>query len=211
MYASVLRAVIRQGPVILAASLAMILLVVMAQMRSLRKGFLALLPLLLGASVMGLLMTAFDIRLNIYNVAILSAVAGLGIDYGVHFVVHYWNLPGPMSARDRASLTLRELFGPVLFSWLTTSAGYVGLVISHHAGLRSIGLVALVGLGSCFLMAVTLLPLILAARPDRHSGRNTEEARTRDAGSARGSTRFFAASSRAPQTPFILTAPPESG
>jgi predicted RND superfamily exporter protein len=170
MYASVLRAVIRQGPLILAASLAMILLVVLAQMRSLKKGFLALLPLLLGSCVMVLVMTASGIRLNIYNVAILSAVAGLGIDYGVHLVVHTMNLPASLPAPERASTAVRELFGPILFSWLTTSAGYVGLLISHHAGLRSIGLVALVGLGSCFVMAVTLLPMILAGRPASHGG-----------------------------------------
>ena len=210
MYASVLRAVIRQGPVILAASLAMILLVVLAQMRSLKKGFLALLPLLLGSCVMVIVMTALGMRLNIYNVAILSAVAGLGIDYGVHLVVHYWNLPPSLPSAERASRPIRELFGPILFSWRTTSAGYMGLVISHHAGLRAIGHVALVGLGSCFLMAVTLLPMLLAARSDRHSRRHVEEARCRDARSGHGTTRLFADSNPAQQAAFILTASRES-
>ena len=54
---------------------------------------------------------------------------------------------------------------------LTTMAGFSGLVLVRHPGLNSMGLLALIGLASCFIAAVALLPAILQARekdqPDR--------------------------------------------
>jgi len=40
----------------------------------------------------------------------------------------------------------------------------IAYFLSHHPGLRSIGVLAAVGLGGCFLMSVTLLPYTLSAR-----------------------------------------------
>ena len=163
IYASVLRRVVKQGPWIFLASLFFIIVVVAVQFKKLVKGVLALLPLLTGLALMVMIMAAADIDLNMYNVAILAAIVGLGVDYGIHFYAYYADLPGSASRPERASRTLHDLFRPLLFSWLTTSAGYAGLVISHHPGLRSIGVLALTGLTCCFVMSVTLLPMLLSA------------------------------------------------
>jgi predicted RND superfamily exporter protein len=167
IYAAVMKEVVRHGPPILLASLGLIALVVIVQMRSLAESALALLPLVQGLALLAAVMAAFHVELNIYNVAILGAVVGMGVDYGVYVVSHYHDLPGVMTSSERATRTLRDIFSPILYSWLTTSAGYMGLILSHHPGLRSIGTVALIGLGGCFLMSVTLLPLLLSASAAR--------------------------------------------
>ncbi|MFH1435847.1 MAG: MMPL family transporter, partial [Pseudomonadota bacterium] len=163
IYASVLRRVVKQGPWIFMASLLFIVAVVTVQFKKLVKGVLALLPLLTGLALMVMIMAASPIDLNMYNVAILAAIVGLGVDYGIHFLAYYEDLPASLPRPERASRSLHELFRPLLFSWLTTSAGYTGLVISHHPGLRSIGVLALIGLTCCFVMSITLLPMLLAA------------------------------------------------
>lgn len=164
IYASVIEKVVGQGPWILIASLVFIIFIIAIQLREFLKGLLALIPLFQGLAVMVIVMAAWKIELNMYNVAILAAIAGLGVDYGVHLVTFFNDLPKTLPPPQRASRSLRALFRPILFSWMTTSAGYVGLVISHHPGLRSIGTLALIGLAGCFLMSVTLLPLLLSAK-----------------------------------------------
>ena len=47
---------------------------------------------------------------------------------------------------------------------LTTMVGFSGLVPAIHPALTSIGVLSLVGLGSCFVASVSLLPALLQIR-----------------------------------------------
>jgi predicted RND superfamily exporter protein len=83
---------------------------------------------------------------------------GVGVDHGVHYYRRWRELDG-----DTAH-THHQLFGPISIASLTTLMGYLGMVLAHHPGLRSIGSLALVGLTSTWFTALVLLPGLLRIR-----------------------------------------------
>jgi predicted RND superfamily exporter protein len=101
-------------------------------------------------------MYLFDIRLNLYNMVAFPTMIGMGIDNGVH-IYHRYREEGRHSLR----LVLRTTGIALLATSLTTMVGFSGLIPANHPALVSIGTLSLIGLGCCFITAVTLLPAIL--------------------------------------------------
>ena len=54
----------------------------------------------------------------------------------------------------------------MLVSMLTTMIGFFGLITATHPGLNSIGKLAVIGLVTCFLAAVVVLPALLQILED---------------------------------------------
>ena len=61
-----------------------------------------------------------------------------------------------------------------LMASLTTMLGYAGLVFAHHPGLRSIGILAVIGMGTCMVSSLVFLPAFLQVLSVRsgHHGRD---------------------------------------
>ena len=59
----------------------------------------------------------------------------------------------------------------MLASMLTTMVGFLGLTLATHPGLNSIGKLALIGLFTCFLAAVVVLPALLEFLGKHHNRR----------------------------------------
>ncbi|MEO1267411.1 MAG: MMPL family transporter, partial [Myxococcota bacterium] len=83
----------------------------------------------------------------------------IGVDTAIHLTTRWIELGGTHGAAQRA---LTDVGGPVTASVMTTVVGYITLAFSSHPGLQSIGLLAFIGIGSCYLIAVVLFPLLLA-------------------------------------------------
>jgi hypothetical protein len=90
-------------------------------------------------------MGLWSIDINFYNLVVMPAVVGLGIDASIHL----WHARqfGGLQATSKAAL----------ISALTTAGGFAGLLVSQHLGLRSIGLLGVVATLGCVLVAVVLL------------------------------------------------------
>jgi predicted RND superfamily exporter protein len=119
------------------------------------------------------------VKLNFLNFAALPITFGIGVDYAVNVAQRYEADRG----KDILS-ALRTSGGAVVLCSLTTMLGYVALVGSHNAAIRSLGAIAAVGEVSCLLAAVLVLPsvwLILERRGARVAG-----ARAIDAAAAKG-------------------------
>lgn len=102
------------------------------------------LGLLLTLGVMGEL----PLRLNFFNLVVMPAVVGLGIDASIH-LWHARTRPN-LAATSRASL----------LAAVTTIAGFSGLLSASHLGMRSIGEVGILALTLCVGVAfLTLYPL----------------------------------------------------
>ena len=97
--------------------------------------------LLLTFGVMGL----WPIRINFYNLVVMPAVVGLGIDASIHL----WH-----SRRSSAVVATTKA---ALVSALTTAGGFTGLIISQHGGLKSIGLLGVTATLCCVVVAVIAL------------------------------------------------------
>jgi predicted RND superfamily exporter protein len=89
-------------------------------------------------------------------------VLGIGNDAGVH-LVHRYREEGLGSIRR----VLRSTGEHVTMGSLTTMIGFGGLLLSFHPGLRSIGELAVVGIGTTLLSAVLFLPALLQWLEDR--------------------------------------------
>ena len=160
--AEMLRVMLRESPFIIGLTFALIVILMLLVFRSLKWTLLALLPLVVGVLWMLGLMVLTGVALTFYNLVVLPAVLGIGNDCGVH-LVHRYREEGPGSIRD----VLRSTGEHVTMGALTTMVGFSGLMLSFHPGLRSIGQLALIGIGTTLLAALLFLPALLQWFEDR--------------------------------------------
>lgn len=118
--------------------------------------FFALSPLLISLIWLVGLMPILGMKFNFYNLVVIPSIIGMGIDSGVH-MVHRYLEEGPGSTFR----VFRTTGMVVVICTLTTMVGFSGLIMAHHPGLNSIGVLAVLGLSFTILASVIALPLIL--------------------------------------------------
>jgi predicted RND superfamily exporter protein len=99
----------------------------------------------LGLGVVVGLMGLWPLKLNFFNLVVMPAVVGLGIDASIH-LWHARTKPS-LAATGRASLIAAS----------TTVAGFSGLLAADHAGLRSIGELGVMAIIVCVGVAFLAL------------------------------------------------------
>ena len=162
--ADMLRLMLAEAPWMVGATFLIVALLMSLNFRSVRWAGLALIPLVVGVLWMLLLMEVFGLKLNFYNLVVLPAVLGIGNDAGVHLVHRY-------REEGRGSIwhVLRSTGEHVTMGSLTTMIGFAGLLLSFHPGLRSIGELAVAGIGATLLAALFFLPALLQWMEDRNA------------------------------------------
>jgi predicted RND superfamily exporter protein len=137
------------------SALAVIMVVLWLDFRSLSHALLAALPLALGmAQTLGLMGLA-GIDLNPANLIGIPLILGIAVDYGVHIVHDALERPGPY--RISASTA-----NSVLVDALTTILGFGALMVASHRGLESLGRVLTIGVTTCTVTSLVFLPALLA-------------------------------------------------
>lgn len=141
--------------------------------RNLRDMLLTLLPPLGGGLLMFSLFALFGIDLNPANLIVLPLVLGIGVDDGVH-VIHDYRL---QSGRYRTS---SSTMNAIVLTSLTTMIGFGSLLLASHRGLASVGLVMVIGVGSCLFVSLVMLPagLTLVSRWSSGEKAETEAAKS---------------------------------
>ena len=131
-------------------------------------GLLAIVPPSLGACMLLGTMATFEIPFTPANLIALPLVMGIGIDDGVHVVHDFRRSTGRylMSANTWRALLLTSL---------TSMIGFGSLSLASHKGLAGLGLVVMIGIASCLLVSVILLPAILALISSPESRKNQKE------------------------------------
>jgi len=135
-------------------SLIVILAVLWLDFRSLKYSALAVLPLAVGIVQMLGLMGLVGIDLNPANLIGIPLIMGIAVDYGVHIVHDFLERPGPY--RISASTA-----NSVLVDALTTILGFGALMVASHKGLESLGRVLTLGVTTCTITSLVLLPALL--------------------------------------------------
>jgi predicted RND superfamily exporter protein len=147
-------------------ALAVIVLVLAVDFRSVKLTLIALIPLAIGVTWLLGIMGFLGRDLNPANMIALPLIVGCGVDNGVH-VLHDWR------NRRRGRY---QLAGPtgrgIAVSALTTVLGFGALMISSHRGMSGLGFVLALGVSTCMVAALILLPAGLrladvATRPSR--------------------------------------------
>jgi hypothetical protein len=88
---------------------------------------------------------------NFLDFVALPITIGIGIDYAVNLTARE-RLEGPGSARRALATT----GGAVALCSFTTIVGYGSLLLSENQGIRSFGLAAIIGEGTCLAAALFL-------------------------------------------------------
>ena len=113
----------------------------------------ALIPLICG-SVVGLgVMLWLERPITLVMLSAFPLIFGIGIDDGVH-LVHGWKEGGDLAP------TVSRVGAGILFTSISTSLSFGVLLGLDHNGFEGLALLVILGVGSCFLASVTLLPVL---------------------------------------------------
>jgi predicted RND superfamily exporter protein len=124
--------------------------------RSIKLSLLALIPLGFGILWMFGLMDAFGMKLNLMNIFAVIMILGIGVDYGVH-VLHRYYEDGGFDVVP----ALNQVGKAVLMAALTTIFGFGTITFSDYPGLISMGVACVLGVGTCAVVSLILLPAVL--------------------------------------------------
>lgn len=105
----------------------------------------------------------FDEALTIVSSSTPVMMVALGGAFGVHILAGYQRYSG--SSQVRASAVLRELWIPVLLSAATTAVAFFALLVMPQAPMQRFGVVAGIGVVLLLVLALLVLPALLAVLP----------------------------------------------
>lgn len=135
---------------------ALVFLISACVMRRLRAALLALTPLVLGTLWAVGLFYAFHLKLNLANVWGVPLIIGASAEYGLNVVVRV------MEAQSHGGpLLARSTIMAVLLNGLTTISGFGSLLVAHHRGIWSLGLLLTIGSGTSLVASLVVLPVLI--------------------------------------------------
>lgn len=123
-------------------------------------------PTMLGMVITLAIMVLVDLRLSIINMVILPSLIGISVDNGIHIFERL------RDKREQITHVMLTTGQAASITTLTTLLGFGGLVTASMGGLRSMGLLALIGFSICLLMTWLLLPVLLKLNPPKAINRN---------------------------------------
>ncbi len=165
VYALMYRMMLREAPFVLGTAAGLIGLLVLLQLRSLAQTLLTLLPLALGMLWLVGLMGLVDVRFTLFNIPILPAILGIGVDNGVYLTDRIRRLHSEPGGLANA---LGGTGKAILAATMTTMMGFAAFMVADNGGLRGIGKLAVIGIAIAAIAALLVLPSLAAVtRPRR--------------------------------------------
>lgn len=139
----------------------LICLLLWLDFRNKERAVLALVPAFFGWCWMLGIMSAFGIEFNVANIVALPLVLGIGIDAGVHMV--HRSAEGGRAPHSKASIDdlIKGTGSAVMLASITTGVGFAGLMIADYGGMKSLGLVMVLGISCTLVACLLILPAIL--------------------------------------------------
>jgi predicted RND superfamily exporter protein len=164
VYALMYRMMASEAPFVLAVAAGLIAVLVLAQLRSFGQTLLTLLPLALGMLWLVGLMGLTGVRFTLFNIPILPAIIGIGVDNGVYLTDR---IRLPARRPDGLASALEGTGAAILAATATTVMGFAAFMIADNGGLRGIGVLAVLGISIAAVTAILVLPSIasLSRRP----------------------------------------------
>jgi predicted RND superfamily exporter protein len=151
-----LRLMLDEAPVMVALTLTFIIFIKLVIFQSFKWMGLALLPLVISFLWLFGLMEIAAWKINFYNIVVLPTILGIGDDSGIHMIHRYIE-----EGKGSIYKVVRSTGEHITVSALTTMLGFAGLLFSSHPGMRSIGELAIAGIGLMLFNSLVLLPALL--------------------------------------------------
>jgi predicted RND superfamily exporter protein len=156
VFADVLRAVVRAGPRATAAASVGVVVLVLIVLGWGRPAAVTFACALTATTLMIAIAALLGLKVNFLDFVALPITLGISVDYSANVVAR--ERSGGAQRRENALATTGGAV--VLCSW-TTTVGYASLLLSSNAGIRSFGLMAILGEATCLLSALILAPALL--------------------------------------------------
>ena len=145
-----------ESPYMISATFLIIFILMYFSFKSFKWTAIALSPLLIGLIILFGIMLIFGMKFNFYNLVVLPAILGIGVDNGAH-LAHRYHDEGMNSMWSVLSSTGQH----ITIGSFTTMLGFAGLLFTNHPGLQSIGIMAMIGIGMALFTALTFLPSLV--------------------------------------------------
>lgn len=102
-------------------------------------------------------------HLNILSVSFTTMLIGIGIDFGVVFLIHYRDIR-ERGIETRTAVTMAAgVIGPgIMTAALTSSTSFFGAIFTDFVGVAELGIIASGGILLCTLCAFVMLPALLS-------------------------------------------------
>ncbi len=140
-------------------ALLVVFILLLFDYQNLSDSLLSLIPVAVGFTITFAVMWLLGVTINLANIIVLPLMFGIGVDAGVHML--HRDRQSPKS--DPAGLTDGTGKGITITSF-TTMLGFGALMVSHHRGMFSLGLVMATGIGFTLLACLVLMPALLELR-----------------------------------------------
>ncbi len=159
IFSDMLIAIGEEAPKAVFTSFMGTLLVIVLAFRGRRAAWITLGTLTLGLSYLIAFLELDHVKLNFLNFVALPISIGVGADYALNMMARRQKEPDAPEER-----VIVETGGAVILCSLTTTLGYLALLLSINRAVRSFGLVAAMGEVTTVLAAVLVLPSVLISR-----------------------------------------------
>ena len=140
---------------------ALIGIVVFIVFRSLLKGFIPMVVVMISMMWTTGLIGYFGIVLSSTNIVAAAMIMGLGIDFGIHILYRFYELKAKNSRENALVLTLRESIRALVAAALTTIAAFLSLLSTPLPAIKNFGIILSMGIGSALIAAVIALPAVI--------------------------------------------------
>jgi uncharacterized protein len=160
VFASMIRSILRDGPIATAASLIAVLIIISFTIRPAAAALMALTTLMLGVLLMVGGAGWAQVRVTFLNFIALPITFGIGAEYALNVITRY------REEKDVVKAVVSTGAAVALCSW-TTIVGYGSLLAARNRALQGFGLMAILGEIACLSAAIVALPAVLLWRRTR--------------------------------------------
>ncbi len=157
VFYEIVKMLFREGKYIMGFALLCVLGALIISFRSFKRTLVVFAPIVVGMAATFGWMGLTGLRFNIINLAAIPIILGSVDDYAVLFFQRYLD----HSARS-VDESYRFSLAPVIGSAMTSMIGFGSLLVADMGGVRSFGLLAVVGVFICTLTTIVWFPGFLA-------------------------------------------------
>lgn len=148
--------IVNDGPFIIWAAFLGVFIVLLIDFRSLKHALVLLGSLVIGVICIAGAMALTGVQLNFINAVVIPSIVGIGIDGAIH-TYHRFLAEGP----DSIPIVLRHTSPATLLAAATTMVGFGAMIVARHAGIRSVGELAILGISTTYVCTSIFFPLAL--------------------------------------------------
>ncbi len=151
-------------------------IVVFIVFRSLLKGFIPMVVVMISMLWTTGMIGYFGIVLSSTNIVAAAMIMGLGIDFGIHILYRFYELKAKNSRENALVYTLRESIRALLAAALTTIAAFLSLLSTPLPAIKNFGIILSIGIASALVAVVVALPAVIFLY-DTHIDKNIKLAK----------------------------------